>query len=530
MTNLEWARNTTETLYRLGLKNVCISPGSRNTPLTLAFIEHKKINCYSIIDERSSGFFALGLAKSSQNPVALITTSGTATANLYPSIIEANLSRVPLLILTADRPLNLIGTGENQTINQYDIYGHQVRSFIDIGLPGNLKHLIVVLKKSYYLTLGLDFSGNYINPKGPVHLNFPFDEPLINESEINQQINTDSKKYDILKISNVDYFSNGNAITSEILNKVFSQRNLIIVCGEGLNYLELNYLVKFSKKCKIPILADILSNLRFKFDSKYILVNYENYLDKTNKFDLILRFGKKPNSRFLNHFLKKNKDKICLFDPIGRFNDDVLNIYPFSISNFPLEIDKMNQNDFNSVLFKFENNYFYKTDNYVQKILKFIPNNSQLFISNSMPIREFDKMSFKLNKNIDVLGNRGASGIDGIISSAIGMAKANDEKNTILIIGDVSFFYDLNALQLIKKYDVKLTIFVINNNGGQIFNKLPYSNYGIPDFKQFWITNPELNIKQVADLFKLNHTKIKNINHINDSNFESQLINELIIP
>ena len=190
----------------------------------------------------------------------------------------------------------------------------------------------------------------------------------------------------------------------------------------------------------------------------------------------------------------------------------------------------MNQNDFNSILFKFENNYFYMTENYVQKILKFIPNNSQLFISNSMPIREFDKMSFKLNKNINVLGNRGASGIDGIISSATGMAKANDEKNTILIIGGVSFFYDLNALQLIKKYDVKLTIFVINNNGGQIFNKLPYSNYGIPDFKQFWITNPELNIKQVADLFKLNHTKIKNINHINDSNFESQLINELIIP
>ncbi len=221
MTNLEWARNTTETLYRLGLKNVCISPGSRNTPLTLAFIEHKKINCYSIIDERSSGFFALGLAKTSQNPVALITTSGTATANLYPSIIEANLSRVPLLILTADRPLNLIGTGENQTINQYDIYGHQVRSFIDMGLPGNLKHLIVVLKKSYYLTLGLDFSGNYINPKGPVHLNFPFGEPLINESEINQQIDTDSKKYDILKISNVNNFSNGKAITSEILDSNF---------------------------------------------------------------------------------------------------------------------------------------------------------------------------------------------------------------------------------------------------------------------------------------------------------------------
>ena len=143
MKNLEWSRNAAEALSRLGAKHACISPGSRNTPLTIAFVEHYKIQCHSIIDERSSGFFALGLAKSTQKPVAIITTSGTATANLYPAIIEANLSRVPLLILTADRPPQLIGTGANQTIDQQDIFGHQVRGFVDMGLPQYLEHLLI---------------------------------------------------------------------------------------------------------------------------------------------------------------------------------------------------------------------------------------------------------------------------------------------------------------------------------------------------------------------------------------------------
>ncbi|MAJ45006.1 MAG: 2-succinyl-5-enolpyruvyl-6-hydroxy-3-cyclohexene-1-carboxylic-acid synthase [Candidatus Marinimicrobia bacterium] len=529
MTNLEWARNTAEALSRLGVNHACISPGSRNTPLKIAFINHKKINCHSIIDERSSGFLALGLAKSTQKPVVIITTSGTATANLYPAIIESNLSRIPILILTADRPPHLVGTGANQTINQQDIYGQQVRGYIDIGLPQHLEHLLMILKKFYLLAAGLSHFGGKINPAGPVHLNFPFDEPLIEQKDIQKVSKFNETIYNRLKINMTGNLVNHNYVPDNLINQILTSKNTLIVCGEGLNEQELSYLVKFSEKYQIPIFADVLSNLRFKYKSKFILCHYNNYLNKLKKVELIIRFGKKPNSKLLNNLLDNKRNIVNLFEPIGRFNDDSQHIHPHSILGFPLSGEKLNQSNFNQILFEQEKRYKSNNEHYINHLLNLIPKNSQLFIGNSLPIREIDKIASNLKREISVLGSRGASGIDGIISTAIGLSIANPDKNTFLIIGDVSFFYDLSALQLAKSLGANLKIFVINNRGGQIFNKLPYANFGIKDFKKFWITNPNLDIKKTADLFNFYYFRVTDYYELKKINLKNQLITEIIV-
>ena len=359
-----------------------------------------------------------------------------------------------------------------------------------------------------------------VNPPGPTHLNVPFKEPLFNSKDLNIKYN-----YEIKDIPNkIIYPKIDFCKEYDFIEKA---KNIIIVCGRINNVY--HNIISLSKEINAPIFADPLSQLRYNVKHKNIITNYEHFLAKEKLIpDLVIRIGKKPVSKNLNIFLN-NLDNCTIFlSPNGRFNDNSSNLQSGDINhminlliekidkpiddNWLKSIIKMNEKSGIEINEKINSSKF-DSSKIVNQCIKSLKDNDVFFIGNSLPIRSLDYFTNNISKKITVLANRGASGIDGIISSAIGMAKANDEKNTILIIGDVSFFYDLNALQLIKKYDVKLTIFVINNNGGQIFNKLPYSNYGIPDFKQFWITNPELNIKQVADLFKLNHTKIKNINH-----------------
>ena len=335
--------------------------------------------------------------------------------------------------------------------------------------------------------------------------------------------------YNRLQIRKIENEISNESLPDYLINQILTSVNVLIVCGEGLSEKELNHLIKFAEKFQIPVFADVLSNLRFKFESKFILCHYENYLIELSNVGLIIRFGKKPNSKALNELLDSHKEIVHLFDPIGRFNDDTQHVHSHSILEFPLTGEKLAQQDFNQKLTIAEDKNNSNLNHYVFKLLKFIPKNSQLFIGNSLPIREFDKIASNYKKEITILGNRGASGIDGIISSAIGMAMAKPKKQTILVIGDVSFFYDMSALQLAKNLNVNLTIFVINNGGGQIFNKLPYANYGIKDFEKFWLTNPNLNIEKTADLFGFHFLRIDDLEKFEDlPNYKLQ-IKEVII-
>ena len=498
--NTFWSKKIVDLLYKKGVKYACISPGSRNAPLVNAFLKHLKIKCFSHIDERSNAFFALGIAKYIYQPVAILTTSGTATANLFPAIIEGSLTMSPLIVITADRPEDLINSGENQTIDQIDIYGNYIRKMENF----NKNKSISMLKKIDNL---LNISVGYNSIPGPVHINIRFGEPLIDD--------------DSIKIS----------YTPTVIKK--SKKNIsfsitkfkrpLIVCGE-LSDSRPNDILDLSRKLNCNILADPLSNLRH-YDNKNILVYYDHYIDKLErKPDCIIRFGKKPNSKKLSLLINKLKKITCLIDSRLSFNDDCPNIIRASLDNLNIIFENNMDSNWTKKLIDLEK----RSKDIIEKLpfnnrsetslirtfVKRLHQNDCLFIGNSMPIRLFDQFSGKLNHKINIFANRGASGIDGVVSSALGMSFNNQISKNYLIIGDVSLFHDTNAFHILNKECIDLTIIVVNNNGGQIFSRLPYANDKIKGFTKFWLTPTFTKIKDLANLYKLKYYKlsIKEIN------------------
>jgi len=491
--NLTWSKQIVNLLYQKGVRYACISPGSRNTPLVYQFINHLKIKCYSHIDERSCSFFGLGIAQKTKTPVVILTTSGTATANLFPAVIESSMSMMPLIIITADRPKYLLNTGENQTINQKNIYGSYTRSSLDI----NHKRPLSALKK-------IDKTFNTKGPNGPIHLNIRIDEPLIDkESKI---VSYAPKKY--------KYKRKKIGITLPLFKKP------LIICG-GLSSNESNQILALAEKIDSPIFADILSNMRH-LKSNRIKVYYDHYIKNLKiKPDFILRFGRKPISKNLCKFLNKNAKRTFLLEPYGNFNDNCKNTIKSSLDDIILKFSSKNSTDKNWIEYIgniessskiiIEKNITNNSEPSLIKSLKTsFSNQDCLFIGNSTPIRTFDQFYGKFNTEVNVFANRGASGIDGLTSTALGISEANQHSRNFLIIGDISFFHDSNAFHIINSFTSNLTIIVINNNGGRIFSKLDYSQNNIKGFNKYWITPPITRVKDLASLYKLKYYKLKN--------------------
>ena len=504
--------------HQLGVRHACISPGARNSPLTFAFTEHSGIKCFSHADERSSAFFALGLAKSTLKPVVLICTSGTAGANYFPAVIEASLGRVPIIILTADRPEYLVGTGANQTINQQNLFGIHVRYFFDVGLPEkDHKTLQKKIESAFNHSTGIEFK----LPPGPVHLNFPFDEPLMPEK--NEAIISPS-----ITIKNMEKPEiNFSIPTLEMAKKP------IIIVGPMVGNTNEKELVQFGEKIQAPILADPLSQLRFGTENKIVLSNYDYFLryKKINP-DLVIRFGRKPTSKVLNQLLDKWKNNTILIDTWERFNDDCPQFIQSTIGRYcQYQIKNCGwegEHDWQKQLLAWEKQVcdiimqesVYSEGTVAKCCVESIDEGGKLFIGNSMPIRDVDMFSLTSSKKIHIYSNRGASGIDGIISSALGMCNNSNNKNSLLLIGDVSFYHDMNGL-LASRYGANLTIVVINNSGGGIFSFLPIANSGLENFQQYWTTDTDLKINKVADLYNCKYYFAENLNEVKKSIRES---------
>ena len=312
--NVFWTETFVKELSLRGVKYASISPGSRNTPLTIAFAKNKKIKTFIHIDERSSGYFALGLAKASGTPVAVVCTSGTATAELYPAIIEAYQQRVPLIICTADRPPELLDMGANQTINQQNIYKNHIRYFADVGLPSPAVKKIQQLKK----TADKALFESTIKSKGPVHLNFPFRKPFEPKTftdEIDSKILSftneklkSNKDNSYLLDKNISKLSWFKTITRQIKN---SKKGLIIVGPENYSPKFLKNCQSLSQKLGYPVLADGTSQLRFgRHPKDNIITVYDAFL-RSNNFvknhqpDIIIQFGRTITSKGLDTFLEK---------------------------------------------------------------------------------------------------------------------------------------------------------------------------------------------------------------------------------
>lgn len=542
--NTIWSTAFVNELVANGLKHACISPGSRNTPLTIAFAKNKKIKKYVLIDERSSAFFALGLAKVKNEPVALVTTSGTATAELYPAIIEAYKQRIPLIVCTADRPPGFLERGANQTINQQNIYANHIRYFKDMGMPQINAEKIKSVRKTTHKSIDISLHKN----PGPIHLNFPFNKPFEPDAfthQISNAINeiAQSKKSIIgQSAKNKDDFISYKKLFNDLIVTLNSfEKGIIIVGPENYTGSFHKKVVQLADRLNYPVLADGVSQLRFNAHSKKnIISNYDAILrseefSKKHRPDIILHFGRTVTSKGLENYLTKIKCQKYLINKFGDIFDPSNNTtasFKYLPSAFCDEIiDRMNKKQIESewlnsfvnadtITEKIKNKIISKAkypieSRIVKEVLDLIPAGSNIMLSNSMPIRDFDYFASNTNKKITVFNNRGASGVDGIISTAMGISKRS-KKPTVLLTGDIAFYYDLNGLLQARENSNPLTIILINNNGGGIFRILPISKYK-DVFEKYFLTPHNLNFAELTKGFGVKHTLIKNWNHFRNS-------------
>ncbi len=529
--NILWAETLVKELVSSGVKYASLSPGSRNTPLTLAFAYNKKIKSFIHVDERSSGFFALGLAKAAGTPVAIVCTSGTATAELYPAIVEAYQQRVPLIVCTADRPAELRGRGANQTINQNNLYKNHIRLFFDPGLPQTDFNSLTALRDGISEAVNKSLH----SAKGPVHINLPFKKPfepktftdevdddLFTSLDKSVNSNNQSGKTDPDNLIKKSWIKNISSLALKF------EKGIIITGPGHFNNDFISECGRLSLKLGYPIFADATSQLRFgRHNKENVISNYDAFLRSQNfsnkiQPEIIIQFGRTITSKGLENFLKNSSAERFMinefgdwFDPSGKARASYA-CEPLAFCrslNEILELKKLNRKSTSwTGLIKYadrraidlkrtiiDKSVFPNECRVIEEVLHAAPDGSNIMLSNSMPVRDFDYFASNKNKSIEVFNNRGASGIDGITSTALGISAVGG-KPTILITGDLAFYYDLNSLLAAQKYKSNLIIVLLNNNGGGIFQILPISKYG-KVFKDYFIAPHKLNFSALVKAY-----------------------------
>ncbi len=518
--NILWAEIFVDELARCGLKAVCIAPGSRSTPLVMAFAANPSIKIYSHLDERSASFFALGLALVTDEPVAMLCTSGTATANFYPAIIEAYQSQVPLLILTADRSHELRESGANQTIDQVKMYGDNVLWAVDVA-PPEADPPAVLIRSLRTLACRAYAKANDLR-KGPVHLNFPFRKPL--EPTL---VTTDNTEIPADALARADgkpftVFSRGVSQLSdeqvEILKTAVEYEKGVIICGPHTP-VPARTLIDFAHSVGYPILADPLSGLRFE---DQVLGGYNTYPIPQSP-DVILRFGAVPTSQRLIDYLGKSNPRYHIHvNRGGEWSDDnhmVTHFFDVSGDTWPTDISNIAraethwQNQFRAAekitwdtIGDEITDGAYFDGAVMVDVINLMPPDSTFFVGNSLAVRLLDQFGEPGSKSIRIYGNRGASGIDGLVSSALGVGAAYPDKPLVLFIGDISLYHDMNGLLAIQRCGIPITIVLLNNNGGGIFHMLPIKQFE-PTFTDLFITPHGLDFSHAAQLYGLNYVR-----------------------
>lgn len=513
MTN-EYLAPFVDELFNLGVREAVFSPGSRSTALAMLFEEYKKYDTYVNIDERSAAFFALGIAKANRRPVVLVCTSGSAAAHHFPAITEAKMSRIPLIILTADRPAELQFVGAPQTLDQTRFFGNFVNHFENLEAPQpQAKNFWTYPRKVAQRA----FLSALDQMAGPVQINVPLRDPLVPELK--------SENYEKGRSKLPFKFFKGQQSAS-FDEALLSSKTLILAgANSAENYSE--SLLKLAEHLKAPILADPLSNLR-NHNSPFVMDSYDAFLAnddlKTDlKAESILLFGQMPVSKRLQQFIALNDDaEFIQVDPALAYRNPSLTTtitVQSNVATFANSIQKVNQ-DF-SYLEKWqkaqekmrhqlekvaqeENPFEGRFVQELQKHLKAL--DAQLLVSNSMEIRDIDYWWKKEDSKVRILGNRGVNGIDGTESTALGIATTG--KPTVLLTGDLSMLHDLNGLIIGKTHELNLTIVLFNNDGGGIFHHL--AQKGVPNFDYLFSTPHGLNFEGLAELTGLDYHLVSN--------------------
>ena len=497
-----------EICSQFGIEHAVICPGSRSAPLVFAFNRNKNIKTYSIIDERSAAYMALGMAQQLQKPVALICTSGTAALNFYPAIAEAFYQKIPLVVLTADRPANLLNQQDGQMINQVNVFGNHVRGSLNFDSILRTSHseLRTFLNKSMFPIMG------------PVHINVPLVEPLYENLEEEIVIEKVEKPLNIF----------GDFDNKNIIDALHQTQKRVIIVGQNLPDQELLVTLKELAQKDFAILADVVSNQH----ESSVLKHFDFLVSQANietlqvlEPDFIISLGGPVLSKALKLWLKKQKPKfhfriqqdetlVDTYNNVTEYiygnNNEVLKSLvnaEFSSSTYAEYLGLMELKSQRKIAeFINQNNVEFNELVTVNFTLKNIPENSQLQIANSTAIRYVSYLGLP-NKNITAFCNRGTSGIDGCTSTAIGAANMTNEIVT-LITGDLAFFYDRNAFWN-NFVPNNLRIILLNNHGGGIFNLIDGPNTQ-PELEEFFLTKHKLNAKNLAAENGLSYNLCKN--------------------
>ncbi|WP_340155654.1 2-succinyl-5-enolpyruvyl-6-hydroxy-3-cyclohexene-1-carboxylic-acid synthase [uncultured Winogradskyella sp.] len=530
------------------IKHIVISPGSRNAPLNIGFTHDDFFKCYSIVDERCAAFFALGIAQQLQEPVAVVCTSGSAVLNYYPAIAEAFYSNIPLVVLSADRPKHLVDIGDGQTIKQKNVFGEHVLYSANLKLDlkdsenvtsENELPIFKNLENKLERFLGLQKDIQTYNESevhdaltisklnlGPVHINIPFDEPLY---ETTEELFINPKPFKIQnKVDKVDPFE----IKSLLDVWHSAKRKMILVGVLQPNSTEAQWIQEIADDDSIIVFTETTSNLHhqdfFPGIDKMIAPLDDTDL-KALQPDVLLTFGGLIVSKKIKAFLRTYKPDQHWHVGLSRANDTFfclekhIKLRPNTfLASFLPQVTHHTKSTYKATWLAVRQKRRKLQDEYLKtipfsdfsvfnSILKQIPKRSMLQVGNSSAIRY--TQLFKIPKSVEVFCNRGTSGIDGSTSTAIGAAVAN-EKQTTFITGDLSFFYDSNALW--NSYiPNNFRIIVINNEGGGIFRILP-GNKNTENFDTYFETKHKLTAKQLCEMYGFEYSVASNSEELNE--------------
>jgi 2-succinyl-5-enolpyruvyl-6-hydroxy-3-cyclohexene-1-carboxylate synthase len=510
-------------LARAGVTDACVCPGSRSTPLAMLLHAHPGVRVWMHLDERSASYFALGMAKASRRPVALLATSGTAAANFAPAVAEARYARVPLVVLTADRPPEMRDLAAPQTIDQVNLYGSHAKWWLEMPLPeatdAAARHARTVAARAAMVAREA--------PAGPVHLNFPFREPLIPALDGTAQRGDATRAITTVSAPR----RAARADVAGLTGRLRDAPDGIIVCGPQDDPALAGAAAALARALGYPLLADPLSLVRCGPHQRELVIDaYDAFLRETSlaerlRPDIVLRFGAPPTSKPLTQFLQRHADvpQIVIDDALWpdpmHTASAVYHAEPASFSavlaaEFGAARDPGGwARTWSSLSARARDamGAYLDRDGAISEPAVFrdlaavLPDGATLYAGNSMPVRDLDTFFPAGPCALRCLANRGANGIDGVVSSALGASAVSDGP-LVLVIGDLSFYHDMNGLLAAKRHGMDATIVLVNNDGGGIFSFLPQAEHP-QQFEELFGTPHGLQFRAACELYGVGYER-----------------------
>lgn len=531
--NTIWASVLVETLARLGLTTAIICPGSRSAPLAIAFAAHPQVEAIPILDERSAAFFALGLAKRTHQPIVLVCTSGTASANFYAAIAEAHESCLPLVVLTADRPPELRHCNSGQTIDQQKLYGHFPNWYCELAVPELQKSQLAYLRQ----TVMHAWERSQYPVAGVVHLNLPFRDPLIPTPQAVALVFAAAFDYEqfFSFIHPNEAETRSVAVQSHLQSlpsQWFDGKGVIIagVAQPSSPQVYCEAIAHLAKMLKFPVLAEGLSPVRHHAQLNPFLVSAYDLILRQPGLALaptvVLRFGEMPTSKGLRAWLERTQPQQWIVDASDR-NLDPLHGQTI---HWRCSVEQLAAGLPAALMSPTQGQSAYlhswltaeaqarvaidptlqQTDELIESkvawlISQALPPQTPVFVANSTPIRDVEWFWQPTNLATQLFCNRGANGIDGTLSSALGMAHRH--RSSILLTGDLALLHDTNGFLMVPRLVGHLTIVLINNKGGGIFEMLPIAQFN-PPFEEYFATPQSIDIAQLCRAYGVQHHQI----------------------